>query len=122
MAKLNEQFLRMQKLAGILKEEIEMKMENPIQPSNELITWNWAKARSTSEDDEGVVHKVWGTSELYDYFGEFFLAYDENDDRNDIEDKDIREEFGNFIYISKWDKDTEELVDEIDNPEDYPVN
>ena len=90
--------------------------------TNELITWNWVKARSTSEDDEGVVYKVWGTSELYDYFGEFFLSYDEDDERNDIEDKDIREEFGNFIYISKWDKDTEELVDEIDNPEDYPVN
>ena len=65
--------------------------------TNELITWNWIKARSTSEDDEGVVYKVWGTSESYDYFGEFFLSYDEDDERNDIEDKDIREEFGNLL-------------------------
>ena len=49
------------------------------------------------------------------------LSYDKNDDRNDIEDKKIRKKFGEFRYIEKWTKDTEEFVDEIDNPEEYPV-
>jgi hypothetical protein len=111
---LNEEFLRMQQLAGIIAEEV-------LNENIESITWNWAKARSTSENDEGVVYKVWGANELYNYYGEFFLSHDKNDDRNDIEDKKIRKKFGEFRYIEKWTKDTEEFVDEIDNPEDYPV-
>ena len=94
---------KMKKLAGILKEEI-----------NEPITWNWTKARSTSEDDNGVVYKVWGTGKLYNYYGEFELPYADDGNYNDIEDKDTRENLGQFIYIAKFTKDTDEKVGEVD--------
>jgi len=90
-------------------------------PSPDKITWNWEKARITSEDDEGFVYKVWGENEMYNYYGEFYLPdLDPEGDRPDIEDKDIRENYGNFIYIAKYTKDTDELVDEIDPKKQYP--
>ena len=77
---LNE-IKRMQQLAGILVENEEV---------NEPIVWNWDKARSTSEDDEGVVYKVWGQGELYNYYGKFELFNDDNGDYRDIEDENDR--------------------------------
>jgi hypothetical protein len=100
---LSEEFKRTQQLTGILKEEI-----------NEPITWDWTKARSTSEDDNSVVYKVWGTGELYNYYGEFELSYADDGSYNDIEDKDTRENLGQFIYIAKFTKDTDEKVGEVD--------
>ena len=106
---LNE-IKRMQQLAGILVENEEV---------NESIVWNWDKARSTSEDDEGVVYKVWGQGELYNYYGKFELFNDDNGDYRDIKDENDRKE-GNFIYASKYTKDTDELIGELD-PEDISL-
>lgn len=100
---LSEEFKRTQQLTSILKEEI-----------NEPITWDWTKARSTSEDDNSVVYKVWGTGELYNYYGEFELPYIDDGSYNDIEDKDTRENLGQFIYIAKFTKDADEKVGEVD--------
>lgn len=88
--------------------------ENIPEPSqDEVINWDWHKARIMSEDDDDVVYKVWGEGKLYNYYGNFSLPYDDDRSTYDIEDKNTREEFGSFTYISKWTKDTDELVDEI---------
>jgi hypothetical protein len=102
---------RMQKLAGIVKEELE---NNSNEEINEPIDWDWNKARSTSEDDDGVVYKVWGKGKLYNYYGKFELSYSDDGGYNDIKDKNTREKFGQFIYISQWTKDTDEKIGEID--------
>lgn len=104
---------RLQKLAGIIT-------ESQMNENEEQIVWDWDKARITSEYDDGVVYKVWGTGKLFNYYGQFYLLDSEDGDYNDINDEDIRKEYGNFKYISKWTKDTDELVGEIDPEDIYP--
>jgi hypothetical protein len=86
--------------------------------NNNPIQWDWSKARSTSYDDDGVLYKVWGSDMLYNYYGKFFLEY-EGDEYRDINDEKNRQEFGEFIYISKWTKDGETQIEELD-PDKHP--
>ena len=84
----------------LLKEEIESFLD-------EDVNWNWNKARDYFDDDEKVVYKVWGEGDNYNYYANYALPLDSND----IKDEKIRES-GGFTYISKYTKDTDELVDE----------
>jgi len=74
---------------------------------DEDVNWNWNKARDYFDDDEKVVYKVWGEGNNYNYYANYALPLDSND----IKDEKMRES-GGFTYISKWTKDTDELVDE----------
>ena len=69
-----------------------------------------------------MVYKVWGKDKDYNYYGEYFMPYSDDESYLNIEDEDERKQFGYFTYAEKWSVDGETLIEDDLEVNNFPEN